>query len=189
MYGSDSDKPGADLHSEWNLAPVQENLPGQLHPLPETYRAQLAMSPRAKFAQIKIQATAGQWVKVATVVPSPADIKPAGPTNRLYSLDVGPNVTIRFNTPTGRPEDHFVAPLEVEGKQTRAFARLKSGRRLPLTATAYRREENSAELHPTYEFDRDATTTEGDVIALSDVAAFEIESRTIKTGYLVVKLP
>jgi len=190
VYGSNSDKPGQDLHGDWNLTPLNWNDNGQ----PRTLReydiwASFALKPEAKYAQFKIEVASGSWQKAAEVVPDPEEIKPRGPEYRLYTLDVGPKVRVLYRAPN-QYVDRACSNANLEGQQTRVFARMKSGKKMLLAITSYRQESGrDRSPQPCYDLDRDATETEGDMIALPDIAAFEIESRPIKTGYLVFKIP
>ncbi|MDR3689789.1 MAG: hypothetical protein P4L46_10455 [Fimbriimonas sp.] len=190
VVGSNSDRPGEDVHEDWNLTPLHWNAYGQTRELPaDGLWASFALKPHTTYAQFRFEIASGPWQKAAEIVPDPEDIKPQGPEYRLYTLEVGSKVHIAFRDPNRAPVDKPCSTPDLAGMETRTFARMKSGARIPLKITSYRQEVATSPLWSCYDLDRDATETEGDAIALPEVAAFEIESRKIQTGYLVFKLP
>ena len=189
VLGSNSDQPGEDLHADWNLTPLNWESYGQVKTIPDSIWASFALKPHTKYAQFRFEMASGAWKKAVEVVPDPDEIKSRGPEYRVYTLEVGTNVRVAMRNPGGQYVDRVCADANLDGQETRVVVRLKSGKRIPLAATSYRRIDRNHPLDPSYDMDRDATETEGDMIALTDVAAFEIESRPIKTAYLVFKMP
>ncbi len=189
LYGSDSDRPGEGLHLDWNQTPMFWNEYGQVRPIPETMWISFAMKPEAKFAQLKMEVATGPWVKAVEFAPDPNEIKPMGPEYRQYTLELNSKVHVQYLMPGNKRVDRVCDQTDLDGKQKRIFARLKSGARIPLAITAYHQYGASKSLSPSYDLDRDVNTTEGDVIALTDIAAFEVETRDIKTEYLVFAVP
>ncbi len=189
LFGSDSTKPGQGLHEEWNLTPLEWNDYGQGRNVMKDFWLSFSLTAKAKTAQLQIEVASGPWEKIGEVTPAANDIKPQGPDYRTYSVELGTKIFAHFMEPQNKWVDRVLSDINVEGKQTRAFARLKSGERKLLTISSYRRNSMEGILHPSFEFDRDATETEGDVIALPDIAAIEIEARSYKTDYLVFTPP
>jgi len=189
VFGSDSTTPGQGLHEEWNLRPSFQNLGSELIPLRSDLYVPISLDPKAKVAQLLFEVATGKWVKVFELKPDPNDIKPMGPDFRIYSLEVGPEVRVHYRAPGNTWVDKKVGDAKLDWRQVRVFARMKSGQRVPMALSSYRSEGGNEDLRPTYDLDREATETEGDMIALRDVEAFEIESRTISKGIMVVKLP
>ncbi len=189
VFGSDSEIPGTGLHASWNLTPQFYSTGPELRSLQPAYDLPIALAPEATCAQIHIECASGPYKKVVEYKPDPADIKPQGDEFRVYTLEVGNEVRVRYRNHGNQWIEKLGIKADLKEKQTRVFARMKSGKRILLQLTSLSQVGNEPRLRVCYDLDRDATETEGDMIALGDVKAFEVEARPISQHIMVVKLP
>ena len=187
--GSDSVKPGENFHTDWNGTPLILNEYGRMKPIESEIWAPFALTSKANVGQIKVQVADGEWTTLASIKPDPNLIKPAGPEFRKLTLMVGPTVHWVFEGPNYHWVDQICSSANLKDQETRVFAVLKTGRKLPLTISSYRQNGPSQSLIPCFDFDRDAEVTEGDMIALPDIDHIAVEGREIHTGYVVVPNP
>ncbi|WP_144241152.1 hypothetical protein [Fimbriimonas ginsengisoli] len=190
---SDSSKPGEGLHPEWNKWTQYwlKDPYGGLVGAPPRVFLPVAPTPEARFFQIEIEAAKGAFSKSMEVKPNVAEVRTDRSQTSDYTLEVGKTVHAHFWLPNGVPVDRELDPSSLAGRQTRVFARLKSGERKLLKVTSYRRTAADPELRPSYDFDRNPGIPLGlsNYIPLVEVDAFEIESRPIEKQTLVVSIP
>jgi len=189
VFGSNSPTPAEGVNPSWNLIPSLPSGRDDLRPFPSILNPMLALAPQATYGQIRIEVASGPWITLSRVTLNAEDIRSNGPDFRGCTLEVGADVHFKYSEPGNRRVDRPFPKANCGDHQERVVAILKSGATVELSVSHYRREAGKPGESSAFEFDREATVTEGDVIALPDVSAFEVQGRPLNQGTFVVKLP
>jgi hypothetical protein len=192
VFGSDSPEPGKGLHADWlNWLWQWEEYGAPRELAQDRIAIPLAPNDQAKYIQLAVEAASGPWAKAFEITPNVAEVRTDRSQSSDYVLELGDKAHAAFWLPDGTRVYRELSPENLAGRQTRVFARLKTGERKLLKITSYMRYGADPQLHPSYNFDRNPGIPLGpsNYIPLVEVDAFEIETRKISKGFIVFSLP
>lgn len=190
VYGSSSGQPGKQVHRNWNQWPTDWVDPnGELLPINlDWWVMGFSPVPSARYAQIKIEAASGDWIKGLEFTPNLTGIRPAPwPRDHDYRLSIGRQITENLYDGKGWKTVSTGSAPEMDS-EIRLMAKLKNGKETEVTLTSYVIHGPSEDRSRGYDFWIEKPRDFGpkNAFSVSDIAKFRVEYRPIRTGWIVV---